>query len=183
MRMYCFLRFLRKWVRVCESVFSTIVACTSTKPGARRGRPIREKSLPPASSTLSSRNRSPFSGGQYPSTTMISPVVILNCLPHSCTTANNRPSVPVSSCLLIASAVLLSASGTTALELFHRWWPLRANAGLLFHREAGTAARAGRRFGSFSGRAIVCATHASVIEHVGRRVRLECSVPPPYRSR
>lgn len=49
--MYCFLRFFLKTVRVCASVFSMTVACTSTNPGCTSGRPISENSSPPTSST------------------------------------------------------------------------------------------------------------------------------------
>lgn len=156
-RTYCFLRFFLKCMRVCVKVFSITVACTSTKPGCTRGRPIKEKSFPPASSTwmkkflfqhfcllsnveftLSKRILSPMFGGQKPSTKMMSPEVILNCLPHKCTTANRRPSfcrdswsftfsITLSLVWSDAGVVLLSIIDETGsdFDLVDRWFAWR----------------------------------------------------------
>lgn len=85
--MYCFLLFFLKCVLVWDRPLEMTVAVTSTSPGCTTGRPMREKSLVPASKTLSSLILSPMLGGQYPSMTRRSPSVTRHCLPNKCTMA------------------------------------------------------------------------------------------------
>lgn len=112
-RWNCFLLFFLKCVFVWVRLFSITVAWTSTSSFCTIGRPIKEKSLDPTTRTLSNRILSPISGCQKPSTSMISPAVILNCLPAKCTTAKSLPASSFWSWLLTCFKGLRSSDGLT----------------------------------------------------------------------
>lgn len=114
----CFLLFLRNLVCVCERVFPITVAVTLTKPGWTKGRPIRLKSLVPATRTFSSLISSPIAGGHSPTRTMRSPSVTRLCFPITWTIAKlllSFESARVLTVFITLDALSFSSFVTTTL--------------------------------------------------------------------